>query len=153
MMNVTSGIEFASVGPLWTNSTNVTFTELSRPTSVDLEPIDSYSTVSTFVDTVPTKEIEIPEVEFELKWLDALSLYIKGLFVIFAVLMVMYLLGRKVVAHVRMRFGRDLSVNFRLGDWSRDGTDAASNGVQHGSGGGGDSVGRKGRNVALRNFV
>ena len=60
MMNVTSGIEFASVGPLWTNSTNVTFTELSRPTSVDLEPIDSYSTVSTFVDTVPTKEIEIP---------------------------------------------------------------------------------------------
>ena len=58
-----------------------------------------------------------------------------------------------MVAHVRMRFGRDLSVNFRLGDWSRDGTDAASNGVQHGSGGGGDSVGRKGRNVALRNFV
>ena len=116
MMNVTSGIEFALVEPLWINSTNVTFTELTRPTSLDLETIENHSTVSTFVDTVPTKEIEIPEVEFELKWLDPLGLYIKGLFVIFAVLMVMFLLGRKVVAHVRMRFGRDLSVNFRLGE-------------------------------------
>ena len=116
MMNVTSGIEFALVKPLWINSTNVTFTESTRPTSVDLETTDKYSTVSAFVDTVPTKEIEIPEVEFELKWLDPLGLYIKGLCVIFAVLMVMFLLGRKVVAHVRMRFGRDLSVNFRLGE-------------------------------------
>ena len=52
-----------------------------------------------------------------------------------------------------MRFGRDLSENFRLGDWSRDGIDAVSNGMPQGGGGGGEPVGRKGRNVALRNFV
>ena len=151
MMNVTEGSEFASMEPLlWINSTNVTFTELTRPTSVDLETIGNHSTVSTFVDTVPTKEIEIPEVEYELEWLDPLGLYIKGLFVILAVFMVMFVVGRKVVAHVRMRFGRDLSVNFRLG---LDGVDTVSNRMQRAGGGGGKTIKREGENVAMRNFV
>ena len=139
MMNVTVGSEFASVEPmLWTNSSNVIFT--------DLDINENNSTVATFVDTVPTQEIEFPEVTFELNWLDPLALYIKGLFVILAILMAMYMVGRKVVAHVRMRFGCDLSVNLRLGDLSRNGIDDVG-------GGDGRSTGREGRNVAMRNFV
>ena len=174
-MNVTTGIEFVFGQPLsWINSTNVTFMDSAGnenystvptfvdagikenstvPTFVDLPTNENHSTVSTFVDTVPTKEIGIPEVVIELKWLEPLDLYIKGVFVILAVLMVMYVVGRKVVAHVRMRFGRDFNVNFRLGDWRRDDADAASNRMRHSGGGGGQSVEREGRNVALRNFV
>lgn len=146
-MNVTAGSKFASMeSMLWTNSSNVTFTELAKPTLVDFEINEINSTVATFVDTVPTQEIEFPEVAYDLKWLDPLDLFIKGFFIILAILMAMYMVGRKVVAHVRMRFGRDLSVNLRLGDLSRNGIDDVG-------GGDGRSTGREGRNVAMRNFV
>ena len=176
-MNVTTGSEFAFGLPLWINSTNVTFMDFERnenystvitpvdadanenstvPNFVDLATSVNHSTVPTGIHaqpTVPTKELEFPEVVFELKWLEPLDLYLKGVFIILAVLMVVYVVGRKVVAHVRMRFGRDFSVNFRLGDWRRDDADAVSNTMRHAGGVGGKDVGREGRNVALRNFV
>ena len=95
-MNVTAGSEFASVeSMLWTNSSNVTFTELARLTLVDFEINEINSTVATFVDTVPTQEIEFPEVAYDLKWLDPLDLFIKGFFIILAILMAMYMVEKK----------------------------------------------------------
>ena len=148
-MNATTGFETASGQPfLWMNNTNATF--------VDLPKNENYSTVPTILDTgindystVPTKENEIPEVVYELKWILPLEVYMKCFFVVCAVLMAMFVVGRKVVAHVRMRFGPDLSVNFRLGDWRRDDVDAAPNRVNSAN----PPIGRMGRNVALRDFV
>ena len=150
-MNATAGIKVAYGQPfLWIKNRNATFVDLATNDSTN-------STVPTFLDycTVPTNETGIPEVVYELNWIEPLDVYMKCFFVVCAVLMAVFVIGRKVVAHVRMRIGRDLSVKFRLGDRRRDDVGAAPNRMNRANRDHNNNlpVGTMGRNVALRDFV
>ena len=154
-MNVTAGFEIG-FGPLetWNNVTNMSF--------MDSGTFENYSTVPTLVDfgvnenssTVHIDEFEVPVVvEFELRWLQPLAVLLDVLLVFFAVLMVMFMIGRRLVAHARMRFGRHFNVDFRLGEHRHVNDGVVPNRYAR-SGVDGERPGASlGRNVALRNFV
>ena len=88
--------------------------------------------------TAPNWTFVEPEIEIELNWIEPLALTMDGLFVVLAMVMVVFFVCAKLAARARMRWGRRFEVDMRVG--------AGHAGV-------GRVDGMNPRNVALRSLV